>query len=77
MKTHSLSRHADPYPEDIKDPTILPEADQLAMKAAGATARWWGPILRPWAPDPYGESNLRQWFLKHWQYHSKTSPIGR
>lgn len=38
----------------------------LAISASGETWKWWGPILRPWAPCPYGASNLREWFKAHW-----------
>jgi hypothetical protein len=74
MKTQKLARHTDPYPEARKGPVVLPEIDQLAMRAAGATAKWWGPIARPWAPDPYGETNLVRWFKKHWAAKPGTAP---
>lgn len=48
--------------------------DDLAKKASAATFKYWGPIVRPWAPCPYGETNLASWFKRHWAAHPATDP---
>lgn len=76
MKQHFLAVHTDPYPEAPKiERKAISPIEMAASQAAGDLAKWWGPILRPWAPEPYGEINLRRWFPKHWQQHPQASPI--
>ena len=51
-----------------------------AVTAAGETWKWWGPIERPWRPDPVVDSlgrpekNLQWWWRGFWQQHPQGMP---